>query len=452
MKDFPMAETTKKMGLFSATVIVIVNMIGTGIFLLPASMATIGSISIYGWIVGTIGATGLAIVYAVLGSIEPKSGGPYAYARDTLGPYLGFQTNYVYWLANLVGNIAIAATVCGYLVVLVPFLKGYETVGTIAILWIATGINLAGTRIIGLTTGVATVLAMVPLGFVAIGGWLWFDAARFIAGWNPHSLSPLTAIAQSVPFVLWAYMGIESASLNSDLIENPKRNVPLSTLLGLAISGFLYVATCVVLMGIIPMEQLAKSSSPFSDAALMIAGPVGAMIMAACAVLKGGSSLIGWTLNIAQISYNAARDGLFPRIYGQSDAGGVPVWNLIISGVLMSIVALATASPNINEQFNEVIDISVILVVLPYLYSTVSYIDLEFSKGKALSWRHAQVVLVAAAASIYCIWVIIGSDSKLTQAAMVMLFVSVPLYPLFQRGAEKAKSKTTRKKATPATP
>lgn len=434
-----MAATEKKMGLFSATVIVIVNMIGTGIFLLPASMATIGSISIYGWIVGTIGATGLAIVYAALGSVEPKAGGPYAYARDTLGPYLGFQTNYVYWLANLVGNIAIAATVCGYLVVVVPMLKGYETVGTIVIIWIATLVNIAGARMIGWTTGVATVLAMIPLCTVAIFGWYWFDSHTFMAGWNPHDASVMSAIAQSVPFVLWAYMGIESASLNSDLIENPKRNVPLSTLLGLAIAGALYISCCLVLMGIVPVEQLAKSSSPFSEAALMVAGPIGATIMALCAVLKGGSSLIGWTLNIAQISCSAARDGLFPKIYGKEN-NGIPVWNLIISGVLMSMIALATASSTINQQFNEVIDISVILVVLPYLYSTVSYIDMEFRSGRLLSLRHVFVVLVAAAASIYCLWVIVGSEPGLTQAAMVLLFISVPIYPLFQRNVEKKRA------------
>ena len=421
----------KKMGLFSATVIVIVNMIGTGIFLMPASMATVGSISIYGWIVGTIGATGLGIVYAVLGSNEPKFGGLYAYARDTLGTYLGFQTNYVYWLSNLVGNIAIAATVTGYLIVLMPGLSGHDAIVTIAVLWIATGVNLAGTRVIGLTTGAATVIAMVPLSFVAIGGWWWFKPDLFTAAWNPHDLSAWNSIAKAVPFVLWAYVGVESASLNAELIENPKRNVPLSTILGLVISAFLYISTCCVLMGIVPVEKLAVSSSPFSEAARAVAGPIGASVMALCAVLKGGSSLIGWTLNIAQISVNAARDGLFPSVYGHEDRNGVPTWNLIISGVLMSGIALVTASQSIDAQFNEVIDMSVILIALPYLYSTVSYVDLEMASHSAR--RIAIAAVVALAASVFCLWVVVGSSPRLTRDALLLLLLSIPIYPFFQR-------------------
>ncbi len=254
-------------------------------------------------------------------------------------------------------------------------------------------------------------------------------------------LSAWDSIAQAVPFVLWAYVGVESASLNSELIEDPKRNVPLSTILGLVISAFLYISTCLVLMGIVPMETLANSSSPFSEAAKMIVGPVGATVMALCAVLKGGSSLIGWTLNIAQISVNAARDGLFPGIYGREDHNGVPVWNLLISGVLMSGIAVATASGSIDSQFNEVIDMSVILIALPYLYSVVSYVDLEMKSRSAR--RIAVAAVVAIAASAFCLWVVIGSDPDLTRDALVLLLLSIPIYPLFQRNLQRAEKPLT---------
>lgn len=432
-------EKKKKMGLFMATVIVIVNMIGTGIFLLPSSMASIGGISIYGWIVATIGATGIGLVFALLGSSIPKAGGPYGYARDSLGPYIGFQTNYIYWLANLVGNIAVAATVTGYFVSLIPVLKGTETMFTILIIWVATGINLAGPRWVGFSTSWATVIAMIPLGFIAIGGWYWFDGATYLQGWNPQKNSVWEAISLSVPFALWAYMGVESAAVDSNLIENPHRNVPLATMLGLGISAALYIATCSVLMGIIPADELAKSSAPFAAAAEKTVGPIGATIIAICAILKGGASLIGWTLNISETACAAAKDGLFPRIYGREDHRGVPIWNFIISGILMTLVVVGTASPSLTKQFNEIINMAVILVVLPYLYSAVALVEYE-TKRQAQGWRNASTVLIVAVASVYCLWVIVGSEARLTRDAMILLFISIPIYPLFERRMKKARA------------
>lgn len=426
------------MGLFMATVIVVVNMIGTGIFLLPASMATIGSISLYGWVIATIGATGIGIIYALLGSAMPKAGGPYAYARDSLGPFLGFQTNYIYWSANLIGNIAVAATVTGYFVNLIPFLKGYETIFTIGVIWVATGINIAGPRSVGISTSWATVIAMIPLTAIAIGGWFYFEPSLFIEGWNPHHDTAWAAISQSVPFALWAYMGIESAAVDSSVIENPKRNVPLATIIGLIIAAALYIATCVVLMGIIPMAELANSSAPFAAAALKAVGPIGATIIGICAILKGGSSLIGWTLNISETAAAAARDGLFPKIYGRNDKRGIPVWNFLISGILMTIIVIATASPSLNKQFNEIIDMAVILVVLPYLYSMVSYLEFEFGHEKTL-WRQCRAFIVVLVASTYCLWVVLGSEGNLTRSALILLLISIPIYPLFEKRILKAK-------------
>ncbi|HVE17006.1 MAG TPA: amino acid permease, partial [Chthoniobacterales bacterium] len=359
----------KKMGLFMATVLVLVNMVGTGIFLIPVSMASVGSISIYGWVVATVGAAAIGLMFAMLGALNPLPGGPYAYARDSLGPYLGFQTNYVYWSANLVGNIAVATTVTGYFTDLVPIFhgEGREAIVTVIVIWGAVAINIAGPRWVGFCTGYGTVLAMIPLVAIAVLGWFWFDSQTFLGSWNPHHDSEWTGVSESAAFALWAFMGVESAAVASDVIENPRRNVPLATMLGLSIAAVLYIATCTVLMGIIPAEELAKSTAPFADAAMKAVGPVGATIIAICAVLKAGSSLVGWTLTIAQSACAAAKDGLFPRIFGWTDRRGIPTGNFIVTGALMTIIVFATMSPSLTQQFNEIIDMSIILTVLPYM-------------------------------------------------------------------------------------
>jgi arginine:agmatine antiporter len=430
-----MIPVKKKMNLAMATVLVLVNMVGTGIFLLPVSMASVGSISIIGWVVAGVGAGAIGIMFAMLGAIKPEAGGPYAYAREALGPYLGFQTNYIYWSANLVGNIAVATTVTGYFTELVPALGGAsrEMYFTIAVVWIATAINVAGPRWVGVFTGWGTVLAMIPLLAIAFFGWHWFNPQTFLGSWNPHHDSEWNAISTSAAFALWAFMGVESAAVASDVIENPKRNVPLATLIGLVIAGLLYISTCTVLMGIMPAEELAKSSAPFADAAAKVIGPVGAIIIALCAVFKAGSSLIGWTLTISQSAAAAAKDGLFPKIFGMLDYRGIPTLNFLITGVLMTFIVVATASPTLSEQFNHIIDMAIILTILPYMYSGVAFLKIGNVAGTN-RWQHYLVVGIVAVVSIYCLWVVAGSDPDLTRSAMIVLFASVPLYPVFARG------------------
>ncbi|MGE9297011.1 MAG: amino acid permease, partial [Puniceicoccales bacterium] len=293
-----LATGDKKMGLFMATMLVTVNMVGTGIFLLPVTMASVGSISIWGWVVAALGAGAIGLMFAYLGATDPQPGGPYAYARSTFGPYLGFQTNYVYWSANLVGNIAVATTVTSYFTAFIPALK-HQWIGvafTVGIIWTATICNIIGPRFVGFVTSWSTLLAIIPLTCVAIFGWFWFDVDTFIAGWNPHHETPMKALATSATFALWAFIGIESASVVSGVIENPKRNVPLATLLGLLVATLLYVSTCTVLMGVIPAEELAKSDAPFVVAVKHAVGNVGGIVIGIAAILKASGSLIGWTL------------------------------------------------------------------------------------------------------------------------------------------------------------
>src|SRR3982751_644258 len=110
-----MRDPAKKMSLLQATMLVAGNMIGTGVFLLPVNLASVGGIAVFGWIVATLG-----LIFAKLGELDPQEGGPYAYARDFLGPYVGFQTNYIYWFGNWIGNIAIAIAAVGYLAEFFP--------------------------------------------------------------------------------------------------------------------------------------------------------------------------------------------------------------------------------------------------------------------------------------------------------------------------------------------
>jgi arginine:agmatine antiporter len=430
------------MSLTQATMLVAGNMIGTGVFLLPVNLAQVGSISIFGWVIATIGVAALGIVFAKLGELNPQQGGPYAYARDFLGPYAGFQTNYVYWFGNWIGNVAIAVAAVGYLAELVPINGPVMTVCvTAGVIWLLTFANILGPRMVGALEAWTMALAIIPILAIALFGWFWFDSSTFMAGWNVSGESNASAISRAASMALWAYMGIESASVSAGVIENPKRNVPLATMIGLGLAAVVYVLSSSVIMGMLPNEELRTANAPFAEAARLAIGAPGAIIISVCAVLKSIGSLGGWMLLVGQSAKAASDDGMFPRIFGKLNGNGVPGVGLVIVGVLMTIVVFATMSPSVAQQFNRLVDLAVILIIVPYVYAAVSVVKVMFDLNVAVSVRHTYR-WIALAAVVYCLWAVVGGDPKTVVHAMVALLVSVPLYPFFIRSmAEAAKRK-----------
>src|SRR6185312_15951234 len=446
-----MSNPIKKMSLTQATMLVAGNMIGTGVFLLPASMASVGGIAVFGWLVATAGALALALVFAKLGELDPQEGGPYAYARDFLGSYVGFQTNYIYWFANWIGNVAIAVAVIGYLAEFIPHINTptMTALATVGVIWALTVANILGPRVVGALEAWTVSLALIPILAIAFLGWFWFDPAIFKAGWNVIGTSNTRAIARAASIALWAFMGVESAAVSAGLIENPKRNIPLATLLGLAISAVVYLLSCTVIMGIIPNAQLRSSHAPFAEAARMVVGTPGMVVIGLCAILKSLGALGGWMLLVGQSAKAAANDGMFPRIFGRTNRHGVPGLGLAIVSILMTAVVFATMSPTIAGQFDRIINFTIILVVVPYIYAAVAGVKVvhdHVGKGRSLTL----FTFVAFSAVAYCLWTVLGGDPSTVVQAFVVLLLSVPLHPFFIGSMkEAAKAKASLAAATP---
>jgi arginine:agmatine antiporter len=431
------------MSLTQATMLVAGNMIGTGVFLLPVNLAQVGSIAIFGWLIATAGVAALGLAFAKLGELSPQQGGPYAYARDFLGPYAGFQTNYVYWFGNWIGNIAIAVAAIGYLAELVPGITHppASVVATAILIWLLTFANILGPRVVGALETWTMALALVPILAIAFFGWLWFDPQLFLAGWNVSGGSDMHAVSRAASMALWAYMGIESAAVSAGVIENPSRNVPLATLIGLGLAAVVYVLSSSVIMGLLPNEELRNSHAPFAEAARIAIGATGAVVISVCAVLKSVGSLGGWMLLVGQSAQAAANDGMFPRVFARLNANGVPGVGLVIVAVLMTIVLVATMSPTLADQFNHIVDLAVILIIVPYVYSAVAVVKVVYDKGlpRATFQLYKWIALAAVA---YCLWAVIGGDPDTVVRALVALLISVPLYPFFIRSMDAATKRT----------
>jgi arginine:agmatine antiporter len=430
------------MSLWQATMLVAGNMIGTGVFLLPVNLAQVGGIAIFGWIIATLGVAALGLAFAKLGQLDPQPGGPYAYARDFLGSFAGFQTNYVYWFGNWIGNIAIAVAAIGYLTELVPGIEGpvAGVLATAGLIWLLTLANIMGPRVVGALEAWTMLLAIIPILGIAVFGWFWFDSEKFLSGWNVSGGTDMHAVSRAASMALWAYMGIESATVSAGVIENPKRNVPLATLMGLGAAAVIYVLSSTVIMGLLPNEELRTSHAPFAEAARMAVGNWGAVIIAICAVLKSVGSLGGWMLLVGQSSKAAADDGMFPKVFARVNSHGVPGYGLVIVAVLMSVVLFATMSPTLAEQFNHIVDLAVILIIIPYIYSAVAVVKVVHDHGMPHG-QFRNFKLIALLAVTYCLWVVLGGDPRTVVHAMVALLISVPLYPFFIRSMLEAKQR-----------
>lgn len=422
------AATTKKIGVVPATLMVAGNMMGSGVFMLPANLSEIGSIALLGWLFTTVGVVAIGLVFAKLASIYPVEGGPYAYTRKAFGDYMGYQTNMIYWLANVIGNVALAVAGLGYLSHFFPSLQMPYVLAfaSIAVIWLFTYANILGPRVVGRLQSFTTIFALVPIFGMAFLGWFWFNPEIYSSAWNVSDKGSIGAVMATFTFTLWAFIGVESASVSAGVIENPRRNVPIATIGGVILASVAYILSSSVIMGMIPNKELVTSAAPFADAAQLALGPfVGSAVALAAAVGCLGS-LAGWTLLTGQTAKAAADDGLFPRIFSRVNKRGVPSLGLMIIAALMSVQVLATISPTASEQFGKIASIAVIMTLLPYIYSMISVKVLGY--GKMSHGQYTFFVSAGLLGAIYCLIALIGSDGGQTRWALIFVIATIVFY------------------------
>lgn len=419
------------LGLWMLTALVAGNMIGSGIFLLPASLASFGSISLYSWIFTSIGALLLGLVFAKLASIFPRTGGPYAYCREAYGNFVGFQMAYNYWIALWVGNAAIAVAFAGYLAVFIhplqnnPYLAFLASAGAV---WFMTIINVIGVRHAGMMQLVTTILKLIPLLLIASLGLLFLQPHNF-AAFNVSGQSNFSALTGAATLTLWAFVGLESATVPAESVQNPQRNIPRATILGILISAIIYILSTVAVMGVIPITHLSHSTAPYADAAKIMFGPTGSLLVAAGAIISCFGALNGWTLLQGQVPMAAARDGLFPKVFARQTKHHTPAFGLIFTSILVTLLLLLTLKQNLVQQFTFIILLATLASLIPYFFTTIAELIIFIrDREKFNPKRMAVSATIAILAAIYSFWTIIGSGKDTVFYGTLLFFTSVPVY------------------------
>ena len=407
------------------------NMVGSGIFLLPAGLAKIGSISILAWTFTAVGSLLLALVFCHLSCLVPKvDGGPYIYVRIGMGKFMGFQSGFGYWVSLWVGNCAISIAMVGYLAYFFPVLhdRMLTAVAAIAIIWLLTIFNMFGPRSVGWLQITSMIAKSIPLLLIIFMG-VWYIHPEFYADFNRSDTSNLSAFSQASSLVLWAFIGLESAAVTASKVKNPTKTIPLATITGTLIAAFIYIASSIVIMGMVPAMNLEQSSAPFAVAASEILGSKGGGIIAIAAVIACLGTLNGWVMITAVVSKSIAETKLFPLIFAKENKYGAPAFSLMLSGILMTILLLMTMSDNLIEQFNFIILMAVLAALIPYFYTSISNIlVLKAQRPESTFWQWRIVIPVLA--GCYSLWAIIGSGESVVYYGMILFFLGTPIYAI----------------------
>ncbi len=423
-------QEPKKMSLVQLTFIVAVNMMGSGIIMLPSNMAKVGAISLLSWIVTALGSMAIAYGFAQAGIFNQRPGGMAAYAEDAYGKDGYFQVFFLYFLSLAIGNVAIGISAVGYLAGFFPSLSATPIatcISVIALLWLTTVANFGGPKLTGKIGSVTVWGVIIPVGALCVIGWFWFSGATFGAAWNPQGLTLGKGMGSSIALTLWAFLGMESAAQNSAAVENPKRNVPLACMFGTLGAAVIYILSTTVIQGIVPNADLAASTGPFATAYAHMFNPTVGSIVMALAVLACLGSLLGWQFTIAQTGKSAADDRMFPAFFSKVNRMGAPVIGMIVLGVVQTGLALFTISPSLSEQFSALVNLAVVTNVVPYIVA-LSALILMMKAGKVAQGTYRLNVVVALVAMVYSIYAIYASGKDAVLGGMLVMGIGYVIW------------------------
>lgn len=418
----------RKMGPLLATFLVAGNMIGSGVFLLPVTLAAIGSMTIIGWVVASIGALLLGAVFAFLSRLRPNAHGLVSHVTQALGRFLGFEAGFAYWLSCLFGNLAIAVAVIGYLAFFFPVLATplATTLGVVGAMWLLTLINILGPKIIGRLHGVSLAVGLLPILGATVLGFLYFDADLFRASWNVSGKLEIPAISAAIVPIFWAFLGLETASVCGRAVRNPAKNVPLATFAGIGLAAAVYIAASAAVFGALPAATLGASTAPFADVvARFMGGGVGGLI-AACAVLKASGTLGGWIMVTAQTTQAGVEEGYLPQVLSKPGEGETPVRELLIMAVLMTAIAFGTMQPTLAKQFGVLINVTSNLSLAVYALCCVALFRFAGELGRLAGLARA----TAALGAIFAIWSIAMGDPEMLKVQAWIFAASLPIWAL----------------------
>jgi basic amino acid/polyamine antiporter, APA family len=426
------------LGFWMSLALVIGNTIGTGVFLIPATLAPYGLNSLIAWGFTALGSILLAIVFSRLSRAFPDAGGPYAYVQLAFGPLAAFLVAWGYWISIWVGNAGIATAAVSALTPLLPWIAvvpGASAFITIALLWLLTLVNCLGIHASGRVQTVTTVLKMLPLiAVAAVGIWSVRGTDVAAAGSVPLSAGSVTAAAT---LTLWALLGFESATIPADKVANPRRTIPLATMAGTIVTALLCTMACTTVLLLVPKDILLQSNAPFVDLANRLWGSGVGKVVAVFAAISGLGALNGWILMQGELPTAMAKNGVFPKIFARLSSRGTPGFALCFGSGLVTLLIAASYGNSMVRVFEFMILLSTTACLVMYALCALALLRLQWT-GRLRGARRGSAALagIGICAALYSLWAIAGAGAVPVGLGALLLAIGVPLYyggPIYRR-------------------
>jgi arginine:agmatine antiporter len=426
----------KSLGVAACTAIVVGNMVGSGFYLSPSALAPYGVLAILFWVIMGAGAICLGLTFARLSRLAPATGGPYAYSRMGFGDFAGFLVAWGYWISIWASLPAIAVAFTGSLFEIVPSFQGNRPLAvivTLGVMWLVVFTNLRGVKEAGIVAEVTTYSKLVPFVAISIIG-LLFVRPENLSEFNPSGQSMLASAATLAPLTMFAYLGLESATVPAGDVKDPARTIPRATILGVSVAALLYVLGTTVVLGVVPREELVKSAAPFADAARIMWGPWASDFVGIAVMISSLGALNGWTLLMGQVPMAAAQDKLFPALFGRVSSRGVPAIGVVFSAILATVLVLiqAAGSSGFAAFYSLVVGLATMTAVVPYAFCALSVGLVAARSGDG---RVGRVTAVEWVAFVFSLFTLYGCGPTPVLYGFVLLMLGIPVY-VWQRRAQ----------------
>lgn len=431
----------RPLGLCQTTSLVTGNLVGSGVFLLPASLALFGHLTFIAWILTGAGAIMLAWVFAKLSLQSHSNGGPHNFVQKAYGPNLAYWVAWAYWILSWISNAALIVAATSYISSFTGTLSSIQMLSIeLCILCSITLINLIGIRLAGRFEFVMTTLKLIPLIGIPLMGFFCIDWANFNFS-LPGNISIGSGIASAMFLTVWGFIGLETATVTGGEISNPQKTIPRATIIGTSIALFVYLFGSFVMFAVLGTQILVNSSAPYADLAGAIFNANWTGLIALAAIICCLGSFNGWTMVVGRIAEGASQTGLFPKIFAKRNASGTPTNSIIISAICTTPILFLSLGDGLLEQFNAIIDISITLILLVYGACILSYRRLN--PGAKKLFDHFMLI----GASCFVAFALFASGLKMFLLSLILIALGLPMRLMMKRSKNQEASPAYRQKS-----
>lgn len=420
---------SKKLSFWSVFAIVTGSQIGSGVFMLPASLAPYGHYSLYGWLISAIGAICLAMVFSGLCQRYPHTGGPHVYIKAIFSDEMAFFTGWTYWVISWVSTAAVVIASISYLSPFIGQQSPYVYLALeIALLLGITSLNLKGIHSAGRAEFILTLLKLIPLVLLPLFIIGYFDASHIHMTTSVAQQSAGDNLSHVVLLTLWGFIGLETATTPAGSVENPGKTIPKAIVAGTIATALLYIINSISIMGVLPNDILIHSKAPYVDACLYLFGGHWHLWIALIASIVCIGTLNAWMLASGQIVLGLAEDKLMPDLFARKNKDDAPEIGILVSCLGIIPLLYLTLNANISQQITAIIDFSVVAFLFVYFLCVSAYLkQLMREKAALRHWLYALLAL------FFCLWTIIQTPWLTVATSMVFSLSGIPIYLFWYR-------------------